>query len=199
MEFDFIIEYKQGSDNVAADALSRLKCASLVTLEPASDLLNQIKASWQEDADLQKLITEIQQDPSSHRHYSWARGELRRKGRLVIGGNEELRKQILAWLHSSACGGHLGRDATLQRVKAVVYWKGLSKEVKRFVHQCGTCQKCKYDNAASLGLLQPLPVPGVIWQHVTVEFIEGLLNSYGKQVIFVVVDKLSKAAHFMSL
>jgi len=31
------------------------------------------------------------------------------------------------------------------------------------------------------------------------DLIEELPNSYGKQVIFVVVDKLHKVAHFMAL
>ena len=56
-----------------------------------------------------------------------------------------------------------------------------------------------YDNSASPGLLQPLPVPDLIWQHITMDFIEGLPNSFGKQVIFVVVDRLSKAAYFIAL
>jgi len=41
-------------------------------------------------------------------------------------------------------------------------------------------EKCKYDNAASLGLLQSLPVPDLVWQHITMDFIEGLPSSYGK-------------------
>ena len=48
-------------------------------------------------------------------------------------------------------------------------------------------------------MLQPLPIPDLIWQHLTMDFIEGLPSSFGKQVIFVVVDRLSKAAHFMAL
>ena len=199
MEFDFIIEYKQGSENQAADALSRVECTIISTHQPESDLLERIKAYWQGDDALQKLIAEVTKDPSSHKDYSWSGGELRRKSKLVIGKNLELRKEILNWLHSSSYGGHSGRDVTYQRVKTVVYWKGLSKDVKRFDHQCITCQQRMYDNSASPGLLQPLPVPDLIWQHITMDFIEGLPNSFRKQVIFVVVDRLSKAAYFIAL
>ena len=81
----------------------------------------------------------------------------------------------------------------------MVYWKGMSKDVKAFVQKCSVCQKCKYETKASPGLLQPLPIPDLIWQHITMDFIEGLPSSFGKQVIFVVVDRLSKAAHCMAL
>ena len=75
----------------------------------------------------------------------------------------------------------------------------MTKDVRMFVLSCEVCQKCKYDNSAYLGLLQPLPIPKRIWQHITMDFIEGLPNSKGKHVIYMVVDRLSKAAHFMSL
>jgi len=75
----------------------------------------------------------------------------------------------------------------------------MSKAVMFFVYQCATCQRIKYNTAASPGLLQPLPIPEHVWQNITMDFIEGLPLSFGKQVIFVVVDRLSKAAHFMAL
>jgi len=61
------------------------------------------------------------------------------------------------------------------------------------------CQENKYDTTANPGLLQPLPIPQTIWQHITMDFIKGLLNSKDKQVIFVVVDQPSTTAHFMAL
>jgi len=60
-------------------------------------------------------------------------------------------------------------------------------------------QQNKYDTSPSPGLLQPLPILDQIWQHITTDFSERLPNSWGNHVIFVVVDMLSKVAHFMAL
>ncbi|GJT85483.1 retrotransposable element Tf2 [Tanacetum coccineum] len=64
--------------------------------------------------------------------------------------------------------------------------------VEDYIRQCTICQKCKVDLSASLGLLQPLPIPEAIWEDISMDFIEGLPLSAGKSVIMVVVDRLSK-------
>jgi len=117
----------------------------------------------------------------------------------VVGQKDDLKREILEWMHSSPTGGHSGRRATLKRIKAILYWKGMTKDVIKFIQQCQICQTCKYETMASPELLQPLPIPGHVWQHISMYFIEGLPNSFGKQVIFVVVDRLSKSTHFMPL
>ncbi|CAJ2672860.1 unnamed protein product [Trifolium pratense] len=200
--FDFEIHYKEGSSNLAADALSRKTGAELLPLfldNAAPDLLTSITASWQQDPHFKAIILDLQSNPQSHPKFSWTRGELRRRGKLVIGSDPAVKESILHWLHDSALGGHSGRDVTATRIKSLFYWKGMTKDILHYVKNCGVCQRNKPDLAAYPGLLQPLPIPTQIWTAISMDFIEGLPTSVGKQVIFVVVDRLSKYAHFMAL
>lgn len=67
------------------------------------------------------------------------------------------------------------------------------------IHECDICQRQKYDTTTSPGLLQPLPIPYGDWTDICLDFIESLPKSHGKDVILVVVDRLSKYAHLLSL
>ncbi|KAJ0796576.1 putative nucleotidyltransferase, Ribonuclease H [Helianthus annuus] len=96
-------------------------------------------------------------------------------------------------------GGHSGYHATLQRIKGFFYWKGQSKMVREWVRKCTVCQQSKYETVASPGLIQPLPIPTCVFSDISMDLIVGLPKSKGKNVIFVVVDRLTKYAHFMGL
>ncbi|GJZ90131.1 retrotransposon-related protein [Tanacetum coccineum] len=81
----------------------------------------------------------------------------------------------------------------------IFFWKGLRKLVKHLVKECEVCPRDKLDLTAYPGLLQPLPIPTKVWFEISMYFIESLLKSHGKTVIFVVVNTLSKYAHFMAM
>jgi hypothetical protein len=50
-----------------------------------------------------------------------------------------------------------------------------------------------------IGLLQPLPIPDQKWESISMDFIIGLPRVQGKDCIYVVVDRLTKFAHFFAI
>ena len=202
LEFDYEIQYKQGKDNVAADALSRVEGAEILHMAMSvldCDLLTKIQEAYATDNQVMETIEKLKKDPYAVKKYSWVQNVLRRGSKIVVLNVVEVKDMILEWLHCSSQGGHSGREVTRQRVKGLFYWKGLTKDIQAYLRSCSVCQQCKYDVAASPGLLQPLPIPEAVWTDISMDFIDGLPHSYGKTVIFVVVDRLSKAAHFIAL
>ncbi len=75
----------------------------------------------------------------------------------------------------------------------------MQTDVENMVKNCEICIKNKVDGTPYAGLLQPLPIPEQAWQVVSMDFIESLPRSEGKDIILVVVDKFTKYAHFLSL
>ncbi|GMI64925.1 hypothetical protein HRI_000161800 [Hibiscus trionum] len=117
----------------------------------------------------------------------------------MVGKDDELRSEILKFFHGSPMGGHSGVHASTKRATAVVYWKGLRKDMKRFVRGCEVRQQNKHDLQHPRGLLQSLPIPEKAWASISMDFVEGLPKSQGKEVIFVVVDRLTKYGHFIDM
>lgn len=164
-----------------------------------SGWVQDLKKSVANDTDLQQLITELQQDPTTHPQYQWQHGLLYHQSKLVVGNDPAFKQKLLTEHHSSAMGGHSGEERTYKRLKEAFYWRGMHKDVQTFVKQCDICQQNKNETTKYPGLLQPLPIPTRIWSDISMDFVEGLPNSFGKTVIMVVVDRLTKAAHFIAL
>lgn len=75
----------------------------------------------------------------------------------------------------------------------------MKQDVESYIKQCSICQQAKHSLLHPMGLLQPLPIPKGVWRDLSMDFIEGLPKSERYQVILVVVDRLTKYAHFMAL
>jgi len=101
--------------------------------------------------------------------------------------------------HSSPIGGHSGYLRTYKRLSENIYWEGMKRDVQDFVARCEICQKNKSQTLSPAELLQPLPIPHHMWDDVSMDFITGLPKSHMFDTILVVVDRLTKYAHFIPL
>lgn len=61
------------------------------------------------------------------------------------------------------------------------------------------CRETKGEHLKKPGLLQPLSIPHEPWREIAMDFITGLPKSQGFEVIWVVVDRFSRYAHFVAL
>lgn len=161
--------------------------------------LQEVLNSYEVDLDAQTLLQKLAISAADTSEYSLEKGVIKHQGRIWIGANQALRTKLISAFHASAVGGHSGIQATYQRVRKLFVWTGLKQDIIDFVHQCVVCQQAKHEHVKSPGLLQPLPVPDGPWQEITMDFIEALPKSEGYTVILVVVDRLTKYAHFIPL
>ena len=85
-------------------------------------------------------------------------------------------------------------------LKELYEWLGLKREVTEVVGKCLTCQQVKAEHQLPSGLLQPVKVPLWKWERVTMDFVSGLpLTPSKKDSIWVIVDRLTKSAHFIRI
>jgi hypothetical protein len=121
------------------------------------------------------------------------------KDRIFLVPESAFKAKILQAYHDSPMAGHQGINKTYRQVRERFSWKGLKEDVIKHVKECTTCQENKDEHMHPTGLLQPLPIPEHKWESISMDFITGLPKTRGKDCIFVVVDRLTKFAHFFAI
>ncbi|CAI7898684.1 unnamed protein product, partial [Closterium sp. NIES-53] len=120
------------------------------------------------------------------------------KKEIVVPHVGNLRNDILAEVHATKYGGHLGVKKTRWALSDVYWWPGLGIEVQHFVTRCDTCARHKPSTQKPGGLLQPLEIPDEPWESVSMDFITDLPKTRdGHTAILVFVDRLTKMVHFV--
>ena len=125
------------------------------------------------------------------------RGVLWLESRLVVPKNHQLRKQILDEAHISKFSIHPGSTKMYQDLKQDFWWTRMKREIARYVFECDACQRVKASHLKVASTLQPLPIPSWKWENISMDFV-GLPNTSQKHdSIWVIVDRLTKTAHFI--
>jgi transposase InsO family protein len=120
------------------------------------------------------------------------------RGKAYVPDCFDLRRRIVALCHDSRVAGHAGRWKTLELVSRNYWWPHVSRYVGKYVSSCDLCLRTKVQRHHPVGELHPLPIPDTPWDTISVDFIVELPQSTGHDAIMVVVDSVTKRAHFIS-
>ena len=88
-----------------------------------------------------------------------------------------MRTDMLNQIHSS----HIGVGGCLRRAREILYWPGMSADVKDFVSRCSTCQM--YAPAQARETLQQHELPSRPWKKVAADIFE-----LASQTFLIIVD-----------
>lgn len=118
---------------------------------------------------------------------------------MVIPSCVTLWTKLLHEAHNTKIGGLSSVLRTFKQLAQKFYWPKMHQFVQAYIKHCEACQKMKSETLYPAGLLHPLPIPSQVWDDITLDFVEGLPTSHDKDTILVVVDRLSKFVHFLTL
>jgi hypothetical protein len=95
---------------------------------------------------------------------------------------------------------HPRNNKMYQDLKKNFWWTRMKREIVKYVFECDTYRRVKANHLRPAGNLQPLSIPEWKWENICMNFIVGLpRTSHGYNSIWVIVDRLTKSAHFIPI
>jgi hypothetical protein len=172
--------------------------AALATLVIHPLTSDKIRLAQENNLELQELMVKANHSKASGFHLT--NDGLLRIGdaRIVIPNDMELRKDILHEAHKTRYTVHLGSTKMYQDLKKKFQWHGMKRDVAEYGAQCHVYQQVKVEHQRPAGPLQPLSIPEWKWDQIAMDFVVGLPKApSGQDSIWVVIDRLTKSAHFI--
>jgi hypothetical protein len=117
---------------------------------------------------------------------------------MYIPEGGDIRSIILKEAHKALYCVHPGMKKMYVDMKKIFFWVGMKHDVVHFVSKYLECQQVKANQHHPTGLLQLHDVPMSKWEVISMDFVVGLpLTLHRHNAILVIVDKLTKSAHFI--
>ncbi|GKB18196.1 reverse transcriptase domain-containing protein [Tanacetum coccineum] len=112
----------------------------------------------------------------------------------------DVRTLIMDEAHKLKYSVHPGADKMYHDLKDRYWWPGMKKDIPVYISKCLTCLKVKDEHQRPSGLLQQLEIPKWKWEGIAMDFVTKLpRTSSGYDTIWVIVDRLTKSAHFLPM
>ncbi|GKE24101.1 putative reverse transcriptase domain-containing protein [Tanacetum coccineum] len=85
-------------------------------------------------------------------------------------------------------------------LKKLYWWPNMKAEIATYFSKCLTCAKVKAEYQKPSGLLDQPVIPVWKWENITMDFVTKLpKTSSGQDTIWVIVDRLTRSAHFLPI
>ncbi|GJZ75834.1 putative reverse transcriptase domain-containing protein [Tanacetum coccineum] len=109
-----------------------------------------------------------------------------------------LRDLIMHESHKSKYSIHPGSDKMCQDLKKLYWWPNMKAIIAEYVDKCLTCSRVKAKCQKPIDLLIQPKIPTWKWERITMDFVTKLpKTSSGHDTIWVIIDRLTKSAHFI--
>jgi hypothetical protein len=168
-----------------------------VAMEVKPTLEAEIRKGQLEDAKL-KEIRQLIKDNKTSAFLEDSRDTLWLGKRICVPNLRHLKELILQEAHDSAYSIHPASTRMYKDLKTRYWWYGMKRDIAEYVSFCDTCQRVKAEHQRPTRLLQPLKIPEWKWEEIGTDFIVGLpCTQAGYDSIWVIVDRLTKVAHFI--